>query len=108
MAVVDIDGDPIKNVIGGIRDWKVDFSNLLANMKLSGGYELPKTGGATGGYHPVGDFTSPEQGRDYDAADISHRDTINPDTPANTGKKVIPWGLIVVGGFVLYILFRGK
>ena len=94
MAVLDIDGDPVKRVIGGVRDFGVDVAHVLGNKTVS--QNNPAL------------FTSPEQGRDYDAADISHSETINPDTAANTVKKAIPWGLIVVGGFVLYIILRGK
>jgi hypothetical protein len=93
MAVLDIDGDPIKNVIGGIRDFMVDIKHVTGLLPDS---------------YKESEFTSQEQGRDYDAALVSQAETINPDTIGNTVKKVIPWTLIAVGGFVLYIIFRGK
>jgi hypothetical protein len=93
MAVLDIDGDPVKGVIGGIRDFMVDFQHV--------------TGLKTTSYNQH-EFTSHEQGGNYDAAIVSQQETINPDTVGNTVRKVIPWGLIAVGGFVLYIIFRGK
>jgi len=92
--VTNTSGQPIAGVIGGNTDYLVNVGNVSMNRTTS--------------YENSGVFTSPEQGKDYDMAVVSHTETINPDTSGNTVKKVIPWGLIVVGGFVLYILFRGK
>ena len=92
--VLDIDGDPVKNVIGGVKDFLVNVGHVSMNRTTS--------------YENSGLFTSPEQGKDYDAAQVSQAETINPDTAANTVKKVIPWGLIAVGGFVLYAVMRSK
>ena len=92
--VLDIDGDPVKNVIGGVRDFLVNVGHVSMNRTTS--------------YNNNGLFTSQEQGNDYDASDVSHLETITPDTSGNTVKKVIPWGLIAVGGFIVYAILRGK
>lgn len=93
MAVLDIDGDPIKNVIGGVRDFMVDIKNVGQNL--------------TSAYKEK-DYTSPEQGRDYDASVVALSEVINPDEPANTVRKIVPWGIVILGAVVLWAILGAK
>lgn len=92
--IQDILGQPQEGVIGGQRDLMTIINGVNANR-------------APADRADVGlGFTSPEQGRDYDAAIVSQVETVNADTASKTLKQAIPWGVLVALVVVYYFIAR--
>lgn len=82
MAVLEVTGQPKAGVIGGLTDLGVVLENV------------EKTFSSTTRADVADGLTSPEQGRDYDAAKVNNDETVSPDRVLQAVKKSAPFLLV--------------
>ena len=93
--IQDITGQPQAGLIGGMRDLLVDIG--VVNDKTS------KAQNESAGFQ-----TSPEQGADYDAGEVSLLETLSPDRLLEALNKTIPWWLLAFGGLAVFFILKRK
>lgn len=92
--IQDITRQPQEGVIGGMRDLTAQITQASRAFVESNATDVAEG------------FTSPAQGRDYDAAIVCNQETLTADHEGKNLQKAIPWAALIVLGFIAYIVTR--
>lgn len=91
MAVLEVTGQPVAGVIGGLKDLGVEVATVDHNFTSANRADVFQG------------FTSPEQGSDYDAAVVNNTETLSPDRIVAAVKQSAPF--LLIAGLVAAVFF---